>query len=200
MKRQLLGVLLVVAVMSLAACAQEPTATLEPAPTTVVPVPTATPALPMVTPTPEAPSGGATVRITPGSLTVAPGDLSQVVVEIVLGDVGLSAVDLTLSFDPRGMRVIAVEPGSLLGTNPIAGVERIDQEAGEVRIALARVGSTQAPTTGGALFSISLQVHEGATPGATLPLRLTGATLVDEAFEELSEVRLEDGEVRVSGS
>ena len=193
MRSRPLGILLLMTLgLLLAACGEDPTATPAPTPSaTAAPLPTAT-ALP---PTPTA--GSASARIAPETLRLAPGELAVVTVDLALGQVGLSGADLTLTFDPLGMRVLGVEPGGILGANPVIGLSRVDQEQGEVRIALARVGETKAPTPAGTLATISIQVLQGTGPGTTLALQLTRLTLADEAFQEIQNVQLRDAEISV---
>ncbi|MSQ40608.1 MAG: hypothetical protein EXR55_02885 [Dehalococcoidia bacterium] len=157
--------------------------------------PTPTPIPPTATPAP--PEGGALVRVTPSSLAVAPGERGLVSIEVLVAGVGVSAADVTITFDPKSLKVTGVEPGDLLGENTLVGLRSIDQEAGKARIALSRVGKTRVPTPSGALVVVTLQVLKDVVPGARLPLQLAEVTLVDQAFHVIAQVRLQDGEVVV---
>ncbi len=191
MRRLLLGALLLTA---LAVSCLAPTPTPTPLPTPL-PTPTATPIPPTATPAP--PEGGVLARVAPSSLAVAPQGRALVSIEVLVAGVGVSAADVTISFDPKSLRIIGVEPGDLLGENPLVGMKSIDQEAGEARIALARTGKTRVPTPSGTLLVVTVQVLKDAAPGSRLPLRIAQLTLVDQAFNAISQVRLQEGEVLV---
>jgi hypothetical protein len=190
------------AIALLSACGDLSTATSTPI-SAPVPTPVAT-VLPIASPTAEAPvdtcvvpANGAAVCVTPRQISIDPGDMGQFSINIKPGEHGISGVELVLSFDPNGIRVIATEPRELLGADPIVGIEKIDQTAGKIWVALARVGPTDSPSPGGSFISVSFQVHEAAEPTSTLPLMLTTVNLVDELFAGIVQVHLEDGQISI---
>jgi hypothetical protein len=56
-----------------------------------------------------------------------------------------------LTFDGGAMEIASIEPGDLLGSNPLVGLKEIDNQAGTVKYALARMGATSVPTPPGVL-------------------------------------------------
>lgn len=219
MKLKVMGAVVLLAIGVLSACVEGSAAVPTPIPTpmpTSIPTPTAVPtpiptavptAVPIPTPTIEvpidtcvAPDNGAAVCVNPGQTSVDRGGLGQFSINVKPGEHGISGVELVISFDPTEIRVIATEPGELLGVDPIVGVEKIDQSAGKIWVAWARVGPTDSPSTGGSVASVSFQVHETVELTSTLALTLTTVNLVDELFAEIPLLHLEDGEILVGDS
>lgn len=109
---------------------------------------------------------------------------------------GISAGEILVTFDASSVKVMAVEPGELLGSNPLVGLKNIDNEAGTVKYALARAGSTSVPTPPGVLAILKLKVLESAKSG-TYELTLSKFGLADEKFKDLAGLKTQGASIRV---
>lgn len=127
-----------------------------------------------------------------------PGEEVTISVEVRPEDWGVSAGEINLGFEPAIMHVIDLEPGDLLGSDPLVGVSDIDNEAGTLRYALARRGPTTVATPAGAFVRIRLGVLEGAE-GGMYRLTLTKVGLADENFEDIEDLEFEGASIRVIG-
>lgn len=126
----------------------------------------------------------------PPFVDLFPGEEVEVRLALVPVSQGLSAVDVEITFDPAVVQVLSVEPGDLLGTEPLVVVKEIDNENGVVRLAMARRGASPTPSPGGTLAHISVQVSETATSGSTTTVELRAVKLVDEAFNLVPEAEI----------
>ncbi|MEM2057336.1 MAG: cohesin domain-containing protein, partial [Thermoproteota archaeon] len=60
--------------------------------------------------------------------------------------VGISAADVTVSFDASVLEALSIDEGTLLGDSPLSVMRKINNSEGFVRYAAARQGSTPVPT------------------------------------------------------
>jgi len=132
--------------------------------TTATPVNTTTKTTTTTTPTttPSFFPCYAEASIRPREVKVRPGGEFEVAVYVELLDVepakcGVSGGEVKIRFNPFVLKVVDVRPGDLLGSNPLEGYKRIDNERGEVVYALARVGKTPVPTPNGTFAYIKFK-------------------------------------------
>lgn len=134
-----------------------------------------------------------TVWIEPSSQEVKVGQEFTATVYVDPGGCGVSGGEINLNFGADAMEIADVEPGGLLGSDPLVGVKQIDNEAGKIRYALARSGPTTPPTPPGDFATVRFNVKaEG-----TCQLTLSRVGLADESFEDVSGIMLEHGSVSV---
>ncbi|MBI2166274.1 MAG: hypothetical protein HYU29_07740 [Chloroflexi bacterium] len=201
------------------ACAQEaPTPTSAPAPTpTSIPLPTPTPTTlaptptptrpPLPTPTPTAtpvpepvpPPGGVAVRITAPVVTLSPGQETTLSVELFPGALGISGGEIIIGVDPRALRLLSVEPGDLLGANPLIGIQYVAADSGNLRMALARAGATAAPSPRGVLVRIRMAVLSN-TPDGSYPVQVTSIGLADQNIQRITRIEVQPFSFRVTSA
>jgi len=116
-------------------------------------------------------------------------------IEVRLPGRGISGGEIDLKFDPAVFRVEGLEPGDLLGPEPLK-VERIDNSTGEVKYALARVGPTAAPTPPGTFALVRLRVLDTARAGR-YNLGLTKVGLVDHEFKDIPDITVQGAAVEI---
>ena len=109
---------------------------------------------------------------------------------------GVSGGEIHLTYDPALVQVIDVTPGTLLGDNPLQGAKDINNGAGLLTYAIARVGETSVPSGAGTLAVITLRVPTTAAVGSTL-LELTWVALTDESFVFIRNVNTTRGQITV---
>ncbi len=126
----------------------------------------------------------------PPFVDLFPGEEVEVRIALVPVSQGLSAVDVEITFDPAVIQVLSVEPGDLLGAEPLVLLTEIDNENGVVRLAMARKGASPTPSPGGTLAHVSVQVPETATSGSTTTVEFRAVKLVDEAFNLVPEAQV----------
>lgn len=100
------------------------------------------------------------IHLAPVSVEVNPGDTVRIEVRVEPGQNGISGGEVTVSFDPSLLQAMDIRPGDLLGSDPLVGMKEIDNQGGEVRCALGRVGVTPIPTSPGVFrFYLDLTRH-----------------------------------------
>ena len=134
-----------------------------PAPTPQ-PTPTPKPA-PAPQPAPTPVPGVASASLDPETIEARPGDEFVLAVAVDPQGHGLSGGEVLLTFPSDVLEVVSYEPGTLLGPNPIFGVQHLDQSSGSIRIALGRLGSTPVPTEAGDLLVVRFRVKRTASTG-----------------------------------
>ncbi len=136
------------------------------------------------------------VSLSPPTVEAFPGSMFSLEVKVDPGPYGISSGDIILAFDPGIFSVTKVRPGDLLGPHVLVGFQQVDENAGTIRYAIARIGPTTAPTPSGAFMSVEFGVSENAGLG-TYRIRLIRVGLADEKFEEIPEaqIALRDAEV-----
>ena len=181
-------VLLFAGVVALVSCGG-PTPTLSPSPT-----PTAA-STPIPRPGPTL-TEAVTVRVEPALAKAARGQEIELQVVVEPGLNGVSAGEITLSFDPGFIQVIDIEAGDFLGAKPAQGPRRIDNTAGTALYALARVGETSSPSPDGTFATIRVRVQDSSASGQG-QLGLTEVKFTDDAFEFISDVEVTDTAIEV---
>ncbi len=168
----------------------------------------------------EVKAGTAHVWLSPASWEAATGD--QIGVEIVVDSgSGISGAEIELAFDGSALSAIAVvaktlapelvgldpvdeqgntvhydRPGSLLGEEPLVGLKQIDNDAGTVKLALARKGETTSDSPPGILAGVTFEVLDSASAG-DYDLQLTSVRLTDQDFEDIPDINVEEAVVTV---
>lgn len=136
------------------------------------------------------------VYINPIYQEVQPEDTITVSVEIKPADLGVSAGEISLGFDPAALEATSLEPGGFLDDTPLIGLNEIDNEAGTLRLAIARVGETTAPSSPGVLAIVTFTVLETAESG-TYELTLTEVRLIDQNFEDIADIPTQGASIEV---
>lgn len=129
------------------------------------------------------------VHIVPATVVVRSGESIELEVKVEPGQNGLSGGEINVSFDSSLVHVTNMNPGSLLGSNPLVGIEEIDNQAGKIRFALARVGETPVPTPPGVFATIELK------PVVSIQgqvCQLTRVGFCNEHFEDIGEIVLSE--------
>ncbi|MDP6077895.1 MAG: fibronectin type III domain-containing protein [Acidimicrobiales bacterium] len=132
-----------------------------------------------VTPTPL--TGTAQAYFEPLTLETKPSDEFVIAVVVDPGVSGVSGGEVLMAFPPAVLEVMSHEPGTILGANPIVGTQELDQSSGFIRMAVARQGSTSAPTEPGRFLKVRFRVKEGA-PVGNHHIILVTFELSDERF------------------
>ena len=125
-----------------------------------------------------------------------PGQEVTINVEMRPVDRGVSAGEINLGFDASALEVTGIEPGDFFGSNPLVGLNEMDNEAGTLGYSLARVGATSVPSLPGILMIIEFRVLEDADSG-TYELTLTKVGLADENFEDLTDIEVQGASIKV---
>jgi len=141
-------------------------------------------------------SAGQSVSIDPASQSLSAGDIFMVDVAVDPVGYGVSSGEINIAFDTTVMQADNVEPGDLLGVSPLVGVKEIDNVAGTIKYALARVGPTTPPTPTGAFATVTFTVKSDA-PAGTYDIDITTVGLADETFEDIQGITINDGTVIV---
>lgn len=127
------------------------------------------------------------VYLRPTQLEGRPGDTLDVEVVVRPAGWAVSGCEVVLGYDPAALAVVAVQPGAFLGGDPIVGLKRIDNSAGEVTLAMARTGETPASCPAGVLATVSFVVRDPALAGE-YPLELVSVGLADALFQDIDGV------------
>jgi len=158
----------------------------------LTPVPSPTPAETpsqdptLLSPAPLEAPPGPRVYFLPAALDLTPGEEFEVQVVINPLGYGISSGELKLRFYPEAAAAVSIEPGSLLGADTLVGLERINNQTGTIKYALARKGQTVVPTEPGTLAVITFVSK--ATGRRTCGIQLTKVGLADELFEQIPNV------------
>ena len=139
---------------------------------------------------PESASGPpGSVIINPKSQAAKPASQIKVSIEIIPAGWGVSAAEVQVSFDPTKLEALSVEAGGALGTKPLLGTLKIDNDRGTIVYALARLGETPTPGVRGVLANLEFRAKSGAT--GTAKIELTKVGLSDENFQDITGVKYE---------
>jgi len=141
-------------------------------------------------------ASSSTVSIDPASQSVSAGDTFTVDVAVDPAGYGVSSGEINIAFDATVMQADSIESGDLLGVSPLVGVKEIDNVAGTIKYALARVGTTTLPTPPGAFATATFTVKSDA-PIGTYDIDITTVGLADESFEDIPGITINDGVVKV---
>ena len=137
------------------------------------------------------------VYLNPTSIEANPGDELTIHIEVKPSGWGVSGGEINVVFDPNVLQAVAVEPGGFLGSSPIVGLEQLDNQAGEVRLALARVGETEVPSPSGVLATVAFKVLDSADSGI-YEIELTVVGLADENFQDISGFAVQGAAIQIS--
>jgi len=110
---------------------------------------------------------------------------------------GISSAEVEISFDPEVFQAVEVMPGELLGRKPLHGVLDVDNKAGVIKYALARLGRTQPPSPAGTFAFIQFRVRKEA-PRGDHTISIVKASLTDEAFRNIPNIKVESAVLRVA--
>jgi hypothetical protein len=139
---------------------------------------------------------GTSMSLIPSSEEVKPGEQFEIEVQVEPGKQGISAIEISLSFDSQAMQVIQVKPGMLLGERPLSGISNIDNEVGTLSYSLSRIGETKAPTPTASFAVIVFQILDRAQ-GGDYELSFAGVGLANENFEDILEITLKGASIKV---
>ena len=181
-RRMWLLPLVVVVVAIVAACGSDDEESVTPRPTStfLTPIPTAAGTIvPTTPPTSSQPQ----VFLWPPEIRADSNGTASFDVWVNTGSLGLSGGEVTLNYAESGCSVQAFAAGTLLGENPLVGHGTIDNEAGVAVLALARVGSTQAPSASGSFASVTLGCQSNTT--VDIPSLGLSALMADHRFEKV---------------
>ena len=134
------------------------------------------------------------VYISPTYQEASPGQVVTVEVKVEPSEYGISGGEIHLSFDPTTMRVMGYEAGDLLGATPLVGLKELNNEAGTLRYALARVGDSPIPTPPGEFMVVDFEVLDTVETG-TYHLQLVKVGLANEEFEDIEELSVQNASV-----
>jgi hypothetical protein len=107
----------------------------------------------------------ARVIVWPQDPTLKPGDAFTLKLWVLPGSTGISSGELELGFDPMVFQVGRMKAGDLLGPGPIVAINEVDTSLGTAKLALARIGKTEAPPVEGTLAMIEISVGSNAPDG-----------------------------------
>ncbi|MDY6834934.1 MAG: cohesin domain-containing protein [Chloroflexota bacterium] len=151
-------------------------------------------AMPMVGMPAAMANGAVTAIVQPPSQEVEEGQTFEIDIYVDPSEYGVSAAELSFEFDPEGMTANSIVYGDLLGVNPLIAVQTIDNDAGTIAYAVGRVGSTTPPTPPGVFATISFTAGNSED---TFDLDILTLDLVDENFELIPDVLIDDGIVTI---
>jgi hypothetical protein len=149
---------------------------------------------PPITPRPIPEEG---VYLNPTFIEANPGEELTINIEVKPSGWGVSGGEISLTFNPDVLQAVAVEPGGFLGSSPIVGLEQLDNQAGEVRLALARVGETEVPSPSGVLAIVAFKVLDSAD-SEIYEIELTVVGLADEKFQDISGFTIQGTTIQIS--
>ena len=116
-------------------------------------------------------------------------------IEVMPAGWGVSAGEVTLSYDSNAFELLEVRRGDLLGTDALVGVEKIDRKSGTITYALARAGATVAPGRRGVLATVILRVKVSAK--GSFRAEIVKAGLANEKFEDIKGLRVQGATIIV---
>jgi len=129
------------------------------------------------------------VYIEPSSLELKQGEEFKVRIKVDPGSKGISAGEINVTFNSDVFECIDISPGDILGASPLEGVKRIDNAAGFLHYAIARIGRTEPPTPPGIFAEIRFKVKSEANIG-TYTIELLGVGLADEEFKDITNISI----------
>ena len=144
----------------------------------------------------QADTSSVMVQIKPSSQEVSTGEEFTLTIYADPYSEGVSGGEINLEFNSAIMKIVSVEAGDLLGSDPLVGVEQIDNEVGTLKYALARSSVTTAPTQSGNFVTLIFSVLETAESG-TYSIRLTKVGLADENFIDILGITLSQGSITI---
>lgn len=143
----------------------------------------------------EAPKGK--VYLEPPSLNVQRGQELSINITVEPSGWGVSGCEVNLSFNSTVLQGVNIKVGEFLGSSPLIGLEDIDNQAGVVRLVMARVGMTTAPSPPGVLAIVYFSISDSAA-GGTYDLELTKVGLADENFQDITGFTIKGARIKIS--
>ena len=146
-------------------------------------------------PTPSTPSEG--IYINPPTQKVTIGQEFSIDIAANIPGQEISGAEIELEFNPETMEIIDVTHGSLFGSDPLIGIEDIDNEAGVLHYVLAQKGITPDLLSNGLIASVRFKVMDTANDGSC-DLTLIKVNLTDSEFEDIINFKIQNGIVQVN--
>lgn len=137
------------------------------------------------------------VYLNPTFIEANPGEELIINIEVRPSGWGVSGGEIKLVFDADVLQAFGIEAGDFLGSSPIIGLKQLDNQAGEVRLALARVGETGVPSPSGVLATVEFKVLDSADSGI-YEIELTVVGLADENFQDISGFTVQGAIIQIS--
>ncbi len=133
------------------------------------------------------------IELSPPMLSMELGEEFEISIKVDPGDYGVSGGEINLAYDPDLLEVIEISPGDLFGPDPLVGIEKVDNETGTVKYALARRGMTSAPTPPGSFARIKFRTLNVGIAS----IELTFVGLANQDFKDIpkEEMRIENSTV-----
>jgi hypothetical protein len=102
------------------------------------------------------------VFFNPNTIEAQRGKEYIVSIKVEPGDLGLSGGEISLKVDPSAIKLMSVEVGELMGSNPLVGINKVDVLGGTAVLAVARIGLTTKPTPPGNILTLKFKVADDA--------------------------------------
>ena len=166
---------------------------------TATAAPTATPTVtptPTTTPTPTQIPGTASVYFEPADVEAGAGDEFTITLIVDPGELGISGGEVDVTYAAGALEVLSHEPGTLIGGDPIVGLNVLDESSGLIQISLARLGATAAPTEPCSFLVVRFRVKQSASAG-TYGVSVGSVSLTDEQFQPVSIPQAQIGNATV---
>lgn len=138
------------------------------------------------------------VSIEPSSTSTRRGQSFTISIYVDVTGYGISGGEVVLSFNANVMKVVEVKPGTLFGADTIQGIKEIDNEAGTLTYALARIGEIPVPTPSGDFAIIEFEVSSNAERG-NYEIKILKVGLADENFQDILGIETRGGTVAITG-
>ena len=136
------------------------------------------------------------VSVLPSSEVVHSEEEFNATVYVNPGGRGISSGEVDLAFDPNVLEVIKVYPGNLLGENPIQGMKEINNTAGTLGYALARVGETVPPTPAGSFAIVEFKV-KGNVSNGNHSITVSRVGLADENLSRIENIETKNAVIKI---
>jgi hypothetical protein len=147
--------------------------------------------------TPPSPIPNEGVYLTPTFIELQPGQALSLKIEVKPSGWGASGGEINLAFNPAVLQAVDIEAGDFFGSSPIVGLKRVDNQAGVIRLALARVGETPSSSPPGVLATVNFKVSDSAT-GGTYDLELTKVGLADQNFQDITSFTVQGASIKIN--
>lgn len=135
--------------------------------------------------TPSAKAAILTLKLASGQ--VAPGREFSLDVQLDPHGRGISGVQFDLHFPAGQIEVLDIQPGTLLGPDPL-DFKKVKDEPGVVVYAAARRGATRPGTAAGRFATVRLRVLDDVAVGTNFQVWLQEVQIADENIQRVAEV------------
>jgi len=136
------------------------------------------------------------VYLTPATQQAKLGQDVTVQVEIDPGLRGVAAGRIHLAYDNSVLSVSSISPGFFCGATPLVGFKEVDEEAGVLGYALARVGKTTVPSSPGIFATVKFHVLGEAKLGNS-SMTIKYIELGDENAKSIDDIGVADAIIEV---